>query len=166
MEGGGCRAQYVFFLMMRRPPRSTLFPYTTLFRSGLPQGDPHRLRLLVCVHDDPAAYVPRGAADGLDERALPAQKALLVRIEDGDEGNFWQVEALAQEVYADEYVELAGSQAADDLDAVERLDVGVHVARLDAVLEQIVREVLGHLDGERGDEDALLPLDAAGHLVQ
>src|SRR5690348_17809499 len=24
---------YVFFLMMRRPPRSTLFPYTTLFRS-------------------------------------------------------------------------------------------------------------------------------------
>src|SRR5436190_12335563 len=24
---------YVFFLMTRRPPRSTLFPYTTLFRS-------------------------------------------------------------------------------------------------------------------------------------
>src|ERR1041385_9366733 len=24
-----------FFLMMRRPPRSTLFPYTTLFRSYL-----------------------------------------------------------------------------------------------------------------------------------
>src|SRR5215475_5724549 len=28
--GPGCRA--VFFLMIRRPPRSTLFPYTTLFR--------------------------------------------------------------------------------------------------------------------------------------
>src|SRR5437764_10010248 len=26
-------ALIVFFLMMRRPPRSTLFPYTTLFRS-------------------------------------------------------------------------------------------------------------------------------------
>src|SRR5688572_31725446 len=25
-----------FFLMIRRPPRSTLFPYTTLFRSTLP----------------------------------------------------------------------------------------------------------------------------------
>src|SRR6266576_1559166 len=24
---------FVFFLMLRRPPRSTLFPYTTLFRS-------------------------------------------------------------------------------------------------------------------------------------
>src|SRR5258707_9381388 len=26
---------YFFFLMIRRPPRSTLFPYTTLFRSLL-----------------------------------------------------------------------------------------------------------------------------------
>src|SRR5499425_3673824 len=25
-----------FFLMIRRPPRSTLFPYTTLFRSQVP----------------------------------------------------------------------------------------------------------------------------------
>src|SRR5229473_6655342 len=32
---------YFFFLMIRRPPRSTLFPYTTLFRSGRP---PLRLR--------------------------------------------------------------------------------------------------------------------------
>src|SRR5436309_13029908 len=28
-----CRFFFVFFLMIRRPPRSTLFPYTTLFRS-------------------------------------------------------------------------------------------------------------------------------------
>src|SRR5476649_2334288 len=26
------RGLYLFFLMIRRPPRSTLFPYTTLFR--------------------------------------------------------------------------------------------------------------------------------------
>src|SRR5258707_14515074 len=29
------RVILVFFLMIRRPPRSTLFPYTTLFRSNL-----------------------------------------------------------------------------------------------------------------------------------
>src|SRR5215203_6834588 len=29
---------FFFFLMIRRPPRSTLFPYTTLFRS--PRGRP------------------------------------------------------------------------------------------------------------------------------
>src|SRR3712207_7241764 len=28
----------VFFLMIRRPPRSTLFPYTTLFRSVVHDG--------------------------------------------------------------------------------------------------------------------------------
>src|SRR3970282_2468704 len=27
------KALFLFFLMIRRPPRSTLFPYTTLFRS-------------------------------------------------------------------------------------------------------------------------------------
>src|SRR2546427_4459842 len=30
------RYLFFFFLMIRRPPRSTLFPYTTLFRSGAP----------------------------------------------------------------------------------------------------------------------------------
>src|SRR5215813_15186427 len=29
-----------FFLMIRRPPRSTLFPYTTLFRSRRPCTEP------------------------------------------------------------------------------------------------------------------------------
>src|SRR5438270_6264049 len=28
--------------MIRRPPRSTLFPYTTLFRSGFSKGSSHR----------------------------------------------------------------------------------------------------------------------------
>src|SRR3712207_9021356 len=31
---------YCFFLMIRRPPRSTLFPYTTLFRSQGPRVRP------------------------------------------------------------------------------------------------------------------------------
>src|SRR2546421_7140857 len=31
---------FFFFLMIRRPPRSTLFPYTTLFRSHEPERAP------------------------------------------------------------------------------------------------------------------------------
>src|SRR2546430_13031287 len=31
---------FFFFLMIRRPPRSTLFPYTTLFRSIARRGSP------------------------------------------------------------------------------------------------------------------------------
>src|SRR2546429_6522179 len=33
-----------FFLMIRRPPRSTLFPYTTLFRSDRAAAHPHQAR--------------------------------------------------------------------------------------------------------------------------
>src|SRR5256885_16677810 len=35
---------FFFFLMIRRPPRSTLFPYTTLFRSGASAVGGHHLR--------------------------------------------------------------------------------------------------------------------------
>src|SRR3990167_5434543 len=40
----------LFFLMIRRPPRSTLFPYTTLFRSRQAVHDRHR-----CPNLAPAA---------------------------------------------------------------------------------------------------------------
>src|SRR2546430_6572523 len=48
-----------FFLMIRRPPRSTLFPYTTLFRSARPQ---RRVGVLVEVEggeDDDAGGAAR-----------------------------------------------------------------------------------------------------------
>src|SRR2546426_12193722 len=50
-----------FFLMIRRPPRSTLFPYTTLFRSA--EGvDPHALGDL---------GVALAARIGVDQGAAP-----------------------------------------------------------------------------------------------
>src|SRR3712207_7850492 len=38
MLTGSSGSVIFFFLMIRRPPRSTLFPYTTLFRSGAARG--------------------------------------------------------------------------------------------------------------------------------
>src|SRR5258706_5938864 len=38
-SGVSCFLLLFFFLMIRRPPRSTLFPYTTLFRSWDDNGD-------------------------------------------------------------------------------------------------------------------------------
>src|SRR2546422_8535117 len=49
-----------FFLMIRRPPRSTLFPYTTLFRSDGAEVRRHRAR----ASDLEAA----GRADGRRDR--------------------------------------------------------------------------------------------------
>src|SRR5688572_33333097 len=45
-------SSFFFFLMIRRPPRSTLFPYTTLFRSEVG---------FVGAADDDAAGVDVGA---------------------------------------------------------------------------------------------------------
>src|SRR5690606_41655924 len=42
-----CSFTSLFFLILRRPPRSTLFPYTTLFRSRLQQFIQHRSRHLI-----------------------------------------------------------------------------------------------------------------------
>src|SRR5947208_5058506 len=47
----------LFFLMIRRPPRSTLFPYTTLFRSS-----PHIAWMVV----HPRPFVARPARYGSD----------------------------------------------------------------------------------------------------
>src|SRR3989441_9650688 len=49
---------FFFFLMIRRPPRSTLFPYTTLFRS-------HAAELLF-VSDVPGVQVDGAVQPALD----------------------------------------------------------------------------------------------------
>src|SRR2546430_5922007 len=50
MGGAMLGVYFFFFLMIRRPPRSTLFPYTTLFRSAL-----HRQRARA-TDDDPQSH--------------------------------------------------------------------------------------------------------------
>src|SRR3712207_9347463 len=53
--------QSLFFLMIRRPPRSTRFPYTTLFRSrGRPRGGLRRAR--PCASAPPARVERRRRA--------------------------------------------------------------------------------------------------------
>src|SRR5258706_9374245 len=54
---------FFFFLMIRRPPRSTLFPYTTLFRSHVA-----RRRDAARVHRLLGAHVVRRAEAGVRRR--------------------------------------------------------------------------------------------------
>src|SRR5256885_7014469 len=54
---------FFFFLMIRRPPRSTLFPYTTLFRSLKPVSE-ERFREALCR----ARVQYEQAADGFASR--------------------------------------------------------------------------------------------------
>ena len=52
-----------------------------------------------------------------------AQEALLVGVEDGDQRDLGQVEPLAQQVDADQHVELAEAQVAQDLDPLDGVDL-------------------------------------------
>src|SRR2546422_8594301 len=65
---------FFFFLMIRRPPRSTLFPYTTLFRSQCNYGRRRPLRIAgVPVGQELTDLTPcrepcRGPRSGLPDR--------------------------------------------------------------------------------------------------
>src|SRR3989442_6459012 len=60
--------------MIRRPPRSTLFPYTTLFRSRVALGDPGRSLDLQGAAADPLFPGQYGI------RALPPDTSLAGRV--------------------------------------------------------------------------------------
>src|SRR3712207_9406762 len=72
----------IFFLMIRRPPRSTLFPYTTLFRSAglLPGGGRRRVpglrreevAVLAGVSTDWYTRLEKGHIAGVSEDVLEA----------------------------------------------------------------------------------------------
>src|SRR3712207_8138063 len=59
-----------FFLMIRRPPRSTLFPYTTLFRS---RPDAERVRDSSVGGRLAPLEPPHGRVDPVEQVALKAE---------------------------------------------------------------------------------------------
>src|SRR3712207_7329749 len=64
--------------MIRRPPRSTLFPYTTLFRSGLLASyvRDKRIPLEMC----PTSNVQTGAADSIADHPIGLLTRLRFRV--------------------------------------------------------------------------------------
>src|SRR5256885_17177882 len=69
---------FFFFLMIRRPPRSTLFPYTTLFRSvvqltdgGLQVALHHTVKLVVLSRGDPQRAVAVPTCQLVEDEILP-----------------------------------------------------------------------------------------------
>src|SRR3712207_7327364 len=81
--------------MIRRPPRSTLFPYTTLFRSDLLRGearllqrDPHRPHGALALRrrlDDVVGVGGAAVAEDLGQDGRAAGLRVLQRLEDRSE---------------------------------------------------------------------------------
>src|SRR2546427_4584166 len=74
---------FFFFLMIRRPPRSTLFPYTTLFRSGRASVRGRELRRAArrqYRHRDPFAPAARAGRSEEHTSELQSQSNLVCRL--------------------------------------------------------------------------------------
>src|SRR5256885_14096797 len=61
------RFVFFFFLMIRRPPRSTLFPYTTLFRSPVDEVEIYHVDTAQAIK----ASIPRRSEEHTSELQSP-----------------------------------------------------------------------------------------------
>src|SRR2546425_11785115 len=97
--------------MIRRPPRSTLFPYTTLFRSDLAiVSRPHNARLLPAIRQ-----LNPGIATIYDAEAVFANRTRLERGLDG-------MTEREEDVEARQHAELALAESSDVVLAVSELE--------------------------------------------
>ena len=129
---------------------------------GLVHGPAHGGGNGIGVHHHHAVGVSGRPADGLDEGGLRAQEALLVRVQNGNQRDLRQVQALPQQVDAHQHVEGAQPQVPDDLHALHGVNVVVHIAHLDPRPLEIGGQILGHLFGQGRDQH---PLISRGALV-
>ena len=111
--------------------------------------------------------MPRRATSGLNQTRLAAKKSFLVRVENRYERNLRQIESLAQKIDSHEHIELAFAQRAQNLYALNRINVAVEILHAHADVAQVICEFLSRALGERGDQHALLEIAAlSGFLHQ
>ena len=103
-----------------------------------------------------AVQMARGAAGGLDQTGFAAQKTFLVRVENRHERNFRQIQPFAQKIDADEHVEFALAQRAQNFHAFDGVNFAVQVLDVDADVAQVIRQFLRRALGQRRDERAFL----------
>ena len=125
----------------------------------------HRIGHNVCVHDDFAVGITGSTANRLNQRTAVAQETFLVGIENCHQRDLGKVQTLAEQVDANKNIDLSLAQRTQDLDTIHRRRIGVHVIDLNAGIEQMVGQVLGHTLGQCGHQHTLFTSHALANLV-
>src|SRR3712207_8967703 len=91
----------VFFLMIRRPPRSTLFPYTTLFRSTATRAAFRPPELVLCLPALEGPHQPReaGIREDQGQKSIPTWRHLR-----SSRRNFFRSEEHTSELQSRQYL--------------------------------------------------------------
>src|SRR3712207_7553556 len=90
---------FFFFLMIRRPPRSTLFPYTTLFRSVALEGVPLHVAEEGVEQDEAGAL-----ADAPEHRVARGPGHARPAVEAGDDQHLERSEEHTSELQSRQYL--------------------------------------------------------------
>ena len=122
------------------------------------------IRHPVGIKDDVGIRVSCRPPYGLNEASGVAQETFLVGIEDTDETDFGDVQTFAEQVDADENVEFAQPQFADDLGSLDGVDIRVEIPRLYAFCRKILGQFLGEFLRERSYEGAVSAFDCLLNL--
>ena len=107
------------------------------------------------VHQHLAVGIARRPADCLNQAGFAAEEAFLVRIQNRNQANFRNVQALAQKVDAHQHVKSPGAEIADDFHTLDGADVVVHVTGFNAGRRQVFGQILGHFFRQCRDESPL-----------
>ena len=123
---------------------------------SLAHGFFHRLGDAVGVQNRPAVQVSGSTANGLNQAALGAQEAFFVSVQNGHQRDLGDIQALAQQVDTHQHIESAQAQVTQNFHPLHRVHVAVQIAHLDAVVAQVIGQLLGHALGQGGDQHPLV----------
>ena len=101
---------------------------------GLIDGELHGDGDGISIHDDLAVDVTCSTASRLCQTAMATKESLFIRIEDGHQRHFWQVEALAQQVHAHQHIVSAVAQVLENFYTVQCCHLAVDVGCLHTVI--------------------------------
>ena len=93
--------------------------------------------------------------DGLHQRCFRPKEPFLIRIQNRYQRTFGNIQPFAQQVNPDQNVKHAKTQIADNLDPLQRINIGMQIPHPNAMFMQIFGQILGHALGQGRDQNPL-----------
>src|SRR3990167_5807671 len=109
---------------------------------------PHRSGHIFRIQHHPAGHIACRPTDDLDERRFRTQESLFVRIQDSDKSHFREIQPFPKQVHSHQTIEITPAESRENLDAVNRQYIAVHIFRFDVLFLQVRAQVLRHLLGQ------------------
>ena len=108
---------------------------------------------MIGIHHNLALCIAGSAANCLYKRSFRAEEAFFIRVQDRNQRYLWQVETFTQQVDANQHIIHSQPKVTDQLHALNRLYVMMHIAHLNANPFQIAGQILCHFLGQRGNQN-------------